>query len=152
MREGRRILDQLERSFKAHAWHGSAVLELLKGVTLEQAVRRPIAGAHTIAEIVRHMTTWKRVVARRLAGVEVKEVPADVDWPPAVIGTDKEWRALVAQLKRAHSDLVAAAGKVRDPLLDRAPAHGTTARYILLHGIIQHDLYHAGQIGLLKKA
>ena len=152
MKESERIGYQLERSFEGDAWHGSAVLELLEGVTLAQARRRPIADAHTIAEIVRHMITWKRVVTRRLGGHAVSEVPPGVDWPPAAIGSLPQWRALVTQLKRAHAALVAAAKKVGDETLDRAPAHGVTTRYVLLHGIIQHDLYHAGQIALLKKA
>ena len=152
MNESGRIKEQMERAFKGNAWHGSAVLELLKDVTVERANRRPIADAHTIAEIVSHMTTWKRVVTKRLGGQVVSEVPPDVDWPPSTPGSPKVWQKLVSGLKRAHTALVTATRKVRAQDLDRPPKNGATSRYVLLHGIVQHDLYHAGQIAILKKA
>ena len=151
MNESGRIGQQMERAFKGNAWHGSAVLELLKDVTFEQARRRPIADAHSIAEIVSHMTTWKRVVTRRLGGQAVTEVAPDVDWPPSMVQSPQEWDALVSRLRRAHTALATAVRKVRTQDLEQPPKGGTTSRYVLMHGIIQHDLYHAGQIAILKK-
>ena len=145
------IRDQLRRSFERESWHGPAVLEVLEGVTAAQARRRPLPGAHSIWEIVRHMTTWKSVVERRLEGESVSDVPPEVDWPPVGAAGEPEWQAALAELRQAHAGLVAVAAKLRDEPLDQPPAPGTSSRYVLLHGVIQHDLYHAGQIAVLLK-
>jgi uncharacterized damage-inducible protein DinB len=153
MSEIGRIRDQLQRSFERGAWSGPAVLELLEGVTAAQAARRPIPGAHTIGELVRHMTTWKTVVSRRLEGESFLDVRPEVDWPPIPTGDEGDggWKAALAGLRQAHDDLVKRVAELRDEALDQPPAPGTSSRYVLLHGVIQHDLYHGGQIALLRK-
>src|SRR5262249_54607190 len=111
MSEIQRIRDQLKRSFEANAWHGPAVLELLEGVTAKQAAARPIASAHSIWEIVLHMATWKSVVARRVSGEVVNQVPDDVDWPKVAPGGEPEWAAARQRLQAAHDELVEALGR-----------------------------------------
>jgi uncharacterized damage-inducible protein DinB len=150
MKETERIRDQFERSFKGPSWHGLAVLEVLDGVTAAQAAARPVAHPHSIWDITLHMTTWKSVVARRVRGEVVGNIPDDEDWPPAGKGAD-EWAATVERLKATHEDLVAALGSLREEQLDEPPYEKASSRYIQLHGAIQHDLYHAGQIVVLKK-
>ena len=145
------IRDQLERSFYRDAWHGAAVKEVLEGVSAEQARRRPIADAHSIWELVLHMTTWKTVVLRRLEGDPMRDVPPDVDWPPVTAHDGPAWEAARTGLEAAHTALAAHVATLGDQGLDQAPAPGTSTRYVLLHGVIQHDLYHAGQIAVLKK-
>ena len=151
MKELERIRDQFERSFKGPSWHGPAVLELLDGITAAQASARPIAGAHSIWEITQHMATWKSVVARRVRGEVVGNIPDDEDWPPAGQGAG-EWAAARQRLEAAHADLVVALGSLREEQLDEPPYKDASKRYIQLHGAIQHDLYHAGQIAVLKKS
>ena len=144
-----RILDQLNRAYTAQAWHGPAVLEVLDGIDAEAARRRPIRSAHTILEIVVHMAAWKDIVRRRLEG-EKFDVRPEMDWPVPGEGATA-WAAALESLGRAHAGLRESIARF-DPLrLDQAPAGGSIA-YVLMHGIIQHDLYHAGQIALLRKA
>jgi len=145
-----RIRDQLGRSFQGNAWHGPAVLEVLEGVTAEQAAARPIADAHSIWEITLHMATWKSVVARRVRGEVVGDIPDEENFPPAGQGA-KEWSAAIDRLRAAHAELVAALGTLREEQLDEPPYAKASTRYVQLHGAIQHDLYHAGQIAVLKK-
>jgi uncharacterized damage-inducible protein DinB len=151
MTEVKRIDDQLQRAFEGEAWHGPAVLEVLKGVTAAQAAARPIPSAHSIWELVLHMATWKNVVSRRLRGESVTDVPAEVDWPPVPATGKSEWEAAQARLREAHQDLRRTLATVKDEELEANPAPETSTRYVLLHGVIQHDLYHAGQIAVLKK-
>src|ERR1035438_10207490 len=69
MTERARIADQLRRAFEGEAWHGDSVFEILEGVTAAQAASRPIAGAHTIWELVLHIAAWDGAALRRLGGV-----------------------------------------------------------------------------------
>ena len=151
MSETRRIADQLKRAFEGEAWHGPSVKEALAGVTALQAAARPIAAAHTIWEIAAHIAAWESVVRRRLAGEQVSQPTDAEDWPPAGMGSERAWAELVVRLEsgnRALREVVAAYDESR---LDQPPPGGRTAAYHLMHGIIQHDLYHAGQIAVLRK-
>lgn len=150
MSEVERILNQLQRSFERDAWHGSAVLELLEGVTPKQAVYRAAADVHSIEELVLHMATWKRVVSSRIQG-RIFDPSTEQDWPPTGSANTARFTAAVVALKDAHRELVAAAGTIADTDLDRPGTPTSSARYVLLHGVVQHDLYHAGQIAILRK-
>ena len=107
MTETERIADQLNRAFVGDAWHGPAVLEILKGVTAEQAKARPFAAAHSIWELALHIEAWTRACRRRLQG-ERAELSEAEDWP-ALIGSDKEaWEQTRQSIKQAHEELAAA--------------------------------------------
>ena len=153
MREIERITDQLKRAFLGDAWHGPALMELLEGVTPEQAAARPLPKAHNIWEIVLHIAAWKEAVRRRLRGDAV-ELSPDQDWPRLLDTSEKAWISALEALKRAHNQLERTVADLQDSELPgRVPGkpqeHYTV--YYMLHGVIQHDLYHAGQIALLKK-
>ena len=150
MNETKRLADQLERALNGEAWHGPSWKELLDGVTFEAAVRRPIPDAHSIAEIVMHAGTWHDVVRRRIEG-ESPQVSDEEDWPPAP-KNEAEWTAAVARLLdtgKSLSDTIAAFPVRR--LEDSRPGVDDTW-YGLLIGELQHVLYHAGQVALLRKA
>jgi uncharacterized damage-inducible protein DinB len=150
MSEIGRIRDQFERAFHGEAWHGPALLEALEGVTAETATVRPLASAHSIWEITLHLAATYRLVIRRLRG-EPARLSSDEDWPP-VDATDKAaWGGAVDELKRCHSELLEALAGLDDARLDAPIVEGFSSVYVTLHGLIQHDLYHAGQIVLLEK-
>jgi uncharacterized damage-inducible protein DinB len=152
MKEVERIVDQLQRAFAGEAWHGPSLQEVLEGVSTEQAVRRPLPLAHTIWEIVLHIAGWKSVVHRRLSGEVIGDVADDQDWPPVGERSEAAWRKTVEELERCHQQLRQAVAQLTDERLgETVPAKGYSV-YAMLHGILQHDLYHAGQIALLKKA
>jgi uncharacterized damage-inducible protein DinB len=157
MSELDRIIDQLQRAFDGDAWHGPSVIKALSGVTTQQAAAHPIPQAHSIWQIVLHMISWKNEVRRRLGGAE-PAAPVEGDWPDVGRLDPALWSATLAKLRDAHAALVAAARKLSDERLGemvgtrRDPALGTGTLYVLLHGSAQHDIYHAGQISLLKKA
>ena len=153
MTEIERILDQLKRAYEGNAWHGPSVREALAGVNAERAHARPLANAHTIWELVHHIAVWEDVGRRRLSGDRAPiEISLPEDWPPGDERSEAGWEQAKAALDRGHQALVDAIGRVPESGLDEPIFEGMSTVYVTLHGVIQHDLYHAGQIALLKKA
>jgi uncharacterized damage-inducible protein DinB len=157
MPEVERLIDQLRRAHDGDPWHGSPVTEILKDVTAQQAAWRPPNGAHSIWELVLHMTGWRNEVADRVRGKPASE-PAAGDYPEVGDPTPARWTAALGALDAAHRRLVVVTRDLSDdeifrPTNDpRKRALGTGATvYELLHGIVQHDAYHAGQIAILKR-
>ncbi|MEP6919505.1 MAG: DinB family protein [bacterium] len=150
MREVERIQDQLRRAFAGDAWHGPSVLEVLNGITAEQAATRPVASAHSIWEIVLHIAAWEGACARRLSG-DRAELPTEEDWPAVSQDGNEAWERTKTELREGHHRLQEAITRVEDARLDEPILQGMTSVYATLHGAVQHDLYHAGQIAILKK-
>ena len=154
MPEATRIADQLRRAFDGEAWHGDSLLEILEGVTAAQAAARPVASAHTIWELVLHIAAWDGAALRRLGGAAVELADAE-NFPPVPDVSDAAWHAAKAQLRNTHQDLIAAVVDLPDArLFEVVPGKQGThyTFYYMLHGVAQHEAYHAGQIALLKKA
>jgi uncharacterized damage-inducible protein DinB len=151
MSEVSRINDQLKRAHEGEAWSGPGVREILDGVTAEMAAARPLATAHTIWEIVLHIATTHLLVLRRFHGDARPWNPAE-DWPSVTATDEAAWRSAVKGLEASYDEVRQQISQTSDAKLDEPilPSHSST--YVTLHGLIQHDLYHAGQIALLKKA
>ncbi len=152
MTEIDKIADQLRRAHAGDAWHGPSLDEILKGVTAQAALLRPIAGAHNIWELVLHVGAWESVVRRRLSGEFLKTITPEQDWPPVGETTEAEWQSALGQLRQGHEQLQQAIARLTDRSLREAvPGMGYNV-YFMLHGAVQHALYHAGQMAILKKA
>src|ERR1700692_1696405 len=153
MSEAARIADQLRRAFDGEAWHGDSLSEILKGVSAKQAAARPVANGHTIWELVLHIAAWDDVVARRFGGA-VAELEDAENFPRVTDESEAAWRKALAELRRVHQKLMDAGAKKPDSRLDEMVPGKEGAHYnfyYMLHGVVQHELYHAGQIALLKK-
>ncbi|HXM35139.1 MAG TPA: DinB family protein [Pyrinomonadaceae bacterium] len=149
--EVERIQNQLQRAFAGEAWHGPSLLELLADVDAATAAARPIAGAHNIWELVLHIAAWDKAVAGRLGGSRV--IVSDEENFPVVDDTSEaSWQKAIETLKQNHRELMEAMGRVEEDRLDKPAVEGMSSVYGHMHGAIQHDLYHAGQIAVLKKA
>jgi hypothetical protein len=147
-----RLESQLRAAFEGPAWHGPSVLELLRDVTPAEAAMRPVAGAHTIWELVLHLTGTYDVVLRRLRG-DGRPLTAAEDWPAMAKPTDANWQEAIAALRGRNEALRAAVlrfdpARLGGPLVPEPPY----TAYEQFIGSTQHDLYHAGQIALLKRA
>jgi uncharacterized damage-inducible protein DinB len=152
MTEIERILDQLRRAYEGEAWHGPSVREVLAGVTAEQAQARPLANAHSIWELVHHIAVWESAGRRRLEGDRAQiDISSPEDWPPPDDASEAAWERAKASLDRGHQALREAIARVPESRLDEPIFDGMSTVYVTLHGVIQHDLYHAGQIAMLKK-
>ena len=149
--EGGRIADQLQRAFYGSAWHGPAVLELLSDVDAPTAAARPLAGVHSIWELLLHVEAWDQAAMTRLCGKKCQPAGAE-NFPPVRNTSESKWRATVVSANRTHDQLVKMVeGLSESRLRDRVPGKRYDF-YHMLHGIAQHELYHAGQIAILKKA
>lgn len=151
MTEIERLQDQLKRAFEGDAWHGPAVLELLKDVNASQAAAHPIRGAHSVWEIVLHIAAWEGAGHRRLGG-DRAQLPDAEDWPPVLDRSEQAWQNTCEMLVSNHRQLEQAIARVNESRLDQPILEGLASVYVTLQGVVQHDLYHAGQIAILKKA
>jgi uncharacterized damage-inducible protein DinB len=151
MNEIDRIIDQIRRAYDGDAWHGLPLRAILADVSAETASAQSIHGAHSIREIVRHITFWYDGVRRRIDG-EVVEATEVEQWPGATDGSEAGWPRELTDLERAHAALVETVDKLGIDDLERSVPGKPYNVYILLHGLVQHNLFHAGQIALLKKA
>ncbi|HEY0004791.1 MAG TPA: DinB family protein [Pyrinomonadaceae bacterium] len=151
MTEVESILDQLRRAFEGQAWHGPSVMELLADVTAAEAAARPLARAHSIWELALHIAAWENAARRRLTG-DRAELPTAEDWPALLETGEAAWQEALQFLKTNHQELRAEIARLTDAELRKPILEGMSSIYGTLHGVIQHDLYHAGQIALLKKA
>ncbi len=145
-----RIADQLKRAFEGDAWHGPAVLEVLEGVSARAAASKPVAGAHSIWELVLHIAAWDGAIRRRMEGQALQLSP-EQDFPPVKDTSDAAWRSAVHSLKQNHSELIAALLAMPDYRLTATVPGKDYDFYHMRHGAAQPELYHAGQIALLRK-
>jgi uncharacterized damage-inducible protein DinB len=145
-----RIADQLRRAFEGKAWHGPALLELLKDVDAARAAEKLLPNVHSIWELVMHIAAWDGAVLRRLGG-EKLQLKGSENFPRLAGLPEAAWRKAMARVKRTHDELVKTVeGLTEKRLRERVPGKRYDF-YHMLHGVAQHELYHAGQIAILKK-
>jgi uncharacterized damage-inducible protein DinB len=146
------LLDLFDQAFNRKAWHGTGLWGSLRSLTAREALWRPGRGRHNIWEIVLHTAYWKYIVRRRLTRDPSLAFPrAGSNWPALPARPDTAaWRRDVALLKEQHRLLRAAIARFPTVRLDAKGWRSTWSNAQHIHGIASHDLYHAGQIQLLK--
>ena len=147
------LLGLLDEAYKRAAWHGPNLRGSIRGVTAHEASWRPKAGRHNIWEIAVHAAYWKYTVRRRLLGEKRGSfsLPGSNWFLRPVERSEQAWRADVAILDGEHQRLRDAVSALQPEFLER-PARGSkTLVRRLIAGIALHDVYHAGQIQLIKK-
>lgn len=147
-----RLETQLQLSFEGGAWHGPSVLEALDVVTPADAHAPPVAGVHSIWELVLHLTSTYRLVLRRLEGDATQLMPSE-DWPQVPAPTPASWEAAIRTLAEVNAALRRAVrgfdpARLDEPLVAEPPY----TAYTQFIGITQHDLYHVGQMVMIKRA
>jgi uncharacterized damage-inducible protein DinB len=152
MSESGRIWDLLQRAYAGNAWHGPALRELLAATSAEQAAARPVASARTIWETALHMSAYEDVVRRRLQGEHIEELPSCEGWPSVGETSPAAWRQALATLEDSHTRLRDAIWGFPEARLDDTVPGRDYPYYLMLYGVIQHELFHAGQIVVLQQA
>lgn len=149
-----RIKDMVRRHYDGETWHGPSLIETLSDVTSEQALKRLPPQTHNIAEIVAHLTAWRVFVLEKLTGGASYDIVLDseTDWPRYDELTVEGWHDLLVALADTQAELLDVLESVNDRRLQEIVPGRRYSYYTLLHGGIQHDIYHSGQISLLKKA
>jgi hypothetical protein len=146
------LLFLLDEAFQRRAWHGTNLQGSLRGLTPAQAARRPGPGRHNIWELIIHTAYWKYAVTRRLTGAKRGSFPySGSNWFVRDGGTSQDLKRDIALLKQCHRELIDAVGKVKPGELQARSPGSRYPRGFTIRGIAAHDLYHAGQIQLIKK-
>ena len=147
------LLAQLDEAFDRRSWHGTNLRGSLRGVTATKAAARPAPGRHNTWEIAVHAAYWKYAAWRRLTGEKRGSFarPGSNWFPTPAPATEAAWRKDLAVLVAYHRQLRLAVSRLSDGDLEcRAPG-GKEPIGRLVRGIAAHDLYHAGQIQLIKR-
>jgi uncharacterized damage-inducible protein DinB len=152
MSRARHLGSSLERVVTGPMWHGPALANVLDGVTADRAAARPIAGAHTIWEIVLHIIAWAEIARARVKGESTGDPTPEQDWPPVTATDAAAWARALDRLGACHRELAADVRALDDGRLDQKVANLDYSIDLLLHGIVEHGTYHGGQIALLKKS
>ena len=147
------LSNHIKRTVAGPMWHGPALDELLASVSSDQAAARPITGAHSIWEIVLHVTAWAEIALARLHGQRTGDPAPDEDWPP-VRGADAaaNWQAARERLRESYRALATDTRRLEPSAFDEKVTGADYSVSNLLHGVIEHATYHGGQIALLKRA
>jgi uncharacterized damage-inducible protein DinB len=153
MDETARIDDLMRRMLEGGGWHGPGLAQVLEGIDADDAAAHPIAGAHSIWEIVRHVIAWHEIAREALTG-RWDPITPERDWPPLPARTEEAWKEDVARLRAAVAATREAISAMPPAALD-LPLEGDprqAPRALTLHGVVHHDAWHGGQIALLRRA
>ncbi|HTV65725.1 MAG TPA: DinB family protein [Bryocella sp.] len=146
-----RIISQYDAVLRGAAWHGDPMWQILNGISAETAAARPLPNAHTIWEIVMHMIFWEQVVIERLQGRRAGLIE-ERNFPPMPEITEGNWHATLNELRASNAKFREALSQLDPAKLDELSAAGKRTFYNEAHGLIEHHVYHLGQIAMLKKA
>ncbi|MBK6766689.1 MAG: DinB family protein [bacterium] len=152
MNEHSSLLKQIQSAFDGPAWHGPALLEALDGVDARIAKRRWVDGVHSIWEIALHTVAWKRAVVKFLDGAEKIVVEDQDNFPVPDEGDDVEWEHVLNELRVAQAEFLTTVSRFRVEKLYELPPGREWTYNTWIFGVMNHDLYHAGQVALLRKA
>jgi hypothetical protein len=147
------LLSVIDQAFDKKSWHGTNLRGSLRGVTCAEASWRPSPERHNIWEFTLHAAYWKYVVRRRLQDEPRGSFPREgSNWLPRPNGrTAADWKRDVRFLVDTHRSMREAIAGLRASDLSFVPADSKVSNLELISGIAAHDLYHAGQIQLLKR-
>src|SRR5208283_2479954 len=151
MNETQRILAEYDRVMRGNAWHGDPIWHILGTFSAESATQRPLAAAHSVWEIVMHMTFWEGVAAKRLSGQRAGLVE-ELNFPAPPEATGENWQRTLEEFRHSNARFREALSKMDAASLDDLSAAGKRSFYEEAHGLIEHNVYHAGQIAILQKA
>jgi hypothetical protein len=151
--ESSRIADQLRCAFDGDAWHGPPLSDLLAGITAEKASARPLRSVHSIWELVVHIDVYLQVAFEATRGVPAPKLyGTEKDWPPLNDVSAAAWAAAEDRMFQNAEKLAQTIEKFEDAKLQATVPGRSYDFYYFFHGIVQHSLYHGGQIAMLKKA
>jgi len=149
------ILEMIDQAFDRRSWHGTNLKGSIKGMIAADAAWRPAKGRHNIWELVVHAAYWKYIVRRRLLSEAKGSFPLKgsnwIERPAKSEANEAAWKADVKLLTDTHKSLRQAIAALTPEALQQIPAGSKVSNFSMVVGIAAHDLYHAGQIQLIKR-
>jgi uncharacterized damage-inducible protein DinB len=148
------FITRIEEIYSGNPWYGNSILETLKNINSGEAVKEIFPGGHTMVDLIYHMITWRYFTVKQLQGdgeYDVKQNDQN-DWRAIDYNKKNLWEDTLSDFENMHKALLTELKNFKDEKLEeKIPARNFTYEY-LLSGLIQHDIYHLGQIGLIKSA
>ena len=146
-----RIAQQVRAAFAGDAWHGPPIRDAVAGISAAQASARPLTPGHSIWELVIHIELWTNIAEQAIHGTPMPRLyGTEKDWPEAA-GAESEWQAAVARMLETAERFASSIEQFGDDRLPDAVPGRNYNFYHLFHGVVQHSLYHCGQIAMLKR-
>lgn len=140
----------LQNTYNGAAWHGASIMEILDKISVDQAFQST-EHIHRICELVQHIIAWRTFAIKRLHGDHHFEVSQKENWKEFTVQDEQAWESIKSDLANSQNDLIKALQNMNDEVLDEEVDGKAYNYYTLIHGVIQHDLYHLGEIALLAK-
>ena len=151
MNEIQQLLQRYDQTLSGDAWYGYPVWTILQGIDAQCAAAQLIPGTHTIWQLVMHMEFWERVAVRRFSGRVAPDEEDPGNFPATPAPDEAEWQKTLERLRLSNREFRQAIAQLEPSALDKnTPGSDRTFRYELV-GVIEHHIYHVGQIALLKK-
>lgn len=147
----RQLANHIKRTVAGPMWHGPALNEVLDGVTADIAAARPPTGAHSIWELVLHVTVWADIARARVKGERIGDPTPAEDWPTIGDATADRWTSAIERMRESYRTLADEVKHLDDSKLSEKISGLDYTVSNLLHGVIEHGTYHGGQIAILKK-
>jgi uncharacterized damage-inducible protein DinB len=136
------IAQRLDTIYKGEPWFGESLQTKLKNLSEENAFKQPVNNKHSIAEILSHMEYWHKRFALEVQGKTPPEFSETENWPEVSTLKKRGWKKLQASFDETHNELVRSLKKANGKLSEELITN--------LNGMADHDVYHLGQIGLVK--
>ena len=148
-----KLSERYQSILEGPAWHGLSTLQLLEGVSAADATARPLPELHTIAELISHMTAWKGWVVKVLNGETdyTIEINSQQDWPKHESLSEDEWKGLIDTFKQKHEELASMVDGLSEEKLSTIIPGKPFPYSAIVHGALDHDVYHSAQIAIVKK-
>ena len=154
MKYTHRLADLFRNAHDGTTWHGKSVTETLQNISAQEAAAHPIPDSHSIWDYVLHIVNWRVYAIRNLREDTpyLVDLNTDLDWTPITDFSKEAWKEALEKFHQSAEELETA---IRDmdenQLFEKIVTGSKNSCYMTLHGVIQHDIYHSGQIMLLKK-
>jgi hypothetical protein len=144
------ILQQYDDTMRGDAWYGDAVGKILDGIDARCAAAQPLPAVHSIWQLVMHMEFWETVAVQRLS----RKVTPDLtlNFPQTPVADEQQWKKTLERFRHSNGEFRRAISTLDPAKLDDKTPDGKYSFRWEVCGVIQHHIYHAGQISLLKKA
>jgi uncharacterized damage-inducible protein DinB len=150
--EIKRIHKNISAIYNGQPWYGDNVLSFLSGLSAEKAALKPEKLNHSIAEIVCHMTAWHYFVIEKIKGNAVYEVlDTELNWQKLMKLNEAEWKNIQDDLLKSQIELLQQIEQMPESMMSSTVDGRKYNFRLMLHGIAQHDIYHAGQISIIRK-
>ena len=142
----------MESAFEGQPWYGISLMKKLGSIEVA-AVNQQINGSNSIARLILHMIQWRKFALEKLAGNEQFDIMLNSpeDWPTVTITSEQQWNDIVDTLRSTQSQLLQELGQRSDEYFEELTPGKSYTNFALYHGIVQHDIYHLGQVAMLHK-